>query len=108
MSTGHDVQGVEDKGVCALPGTSPALGMRGYGWAVFLLVWPAVGIFLLTRGLAQAEAGAAKQALAARVVRLEALRKADREALDHYRWIDCDRGWSAFPSSGRWSSKRSG
>ncbi|QSR85709.1 hypothetical protein [Methylacidimicrobium sp. B4] len=71
--------------------------MMAYWWGVFLLVWPTVGVFLVTRSLTQAEERDAKQELAERVSRLEALRKADREMLGRYQWIDRGKGVVALP-----------
>ena len=87
----------EEKAVQELPGTGGPPGLRAYAWAVFLLVWPAMGAFLTTRSLMRAEEVETKQALAERVDRLEALRKADRETLSRYRWIDREKGVVGLP-----------
>ncbi len=87
----------EGKAVREPSGGNRSPGMMAYWWGVFLLVWPAVGVFLITRSLTQAEERDAKQALTERVERLEALRKADRETLGRYHWIDRDKGIVALP-----------
>jgi hypothetical protein len=78
-------------------GTGVAPSATTFAWVLLLLVLPSMVVSLLTRRLAQAEEEAAKLGLAERVTRLEALRKADREALGSYRWIDRDKGVIALP-----------
>ncbi len=97
MPTGQDDQRAEAGEAREVTVASRPLGMTPYWWAVFLLVWPAVGVSLLTRSLMQSEKAESEHTLAERVVRLEALRKADHEALDHYRWIDRDKGIVGLP-----------
>lgn len=97
MSEAAAGSGVREKEAGGPGGGSGFPGMTSYLWAVFLLVWPVVGVFLMTRSLTQAEEAAEKRAQAERVSRLEALRKADRETLGRYRWIDREKGVVAIP-----------
>ncbi|MDD2676237.1 MAG: hypothetical protein PHP75_02030 [Methylacidiphilaceae bacterium] len=78
-------------------GTGVAPSATAFAWVLLLLVLPSMAVSFLTRSRVQAEEEAAKLGLAERVTRLEALRKADREALGHYRWIDRDKGVVALP-----------
>ncbi|WP_018290937.1 hypothetical protein [Verrucomicrobium sp. 3C] len=76
-------------------GVSPSVA--AIAWVLLLLVLPSIGVSFLTRSLAQAEEEAAKLGLSERVTRLEALRRADREALGSYRWLDRGKGVVALP-----------
>ncbi|MGD9896091.1 MAG: hypothetical protein AB7T14_03285 [Candidatus Methylacidiphilaceae bacterium] len=97
MPSAKECSGAEPRGVRKNPGASSSPGAGAFWWAALLLVLPAVGVSLVTRSLGRAEVEASHRELAERVVRLEALRKADREALESYRWIDRGKGVIAIP-----------
>ncbi|MDD4933141.1 MAG: hypothetical protein PHO89_06715 [Methylacidiphilaceae bacterium] len=97
MAVQNDYSGTEAKEIQPDAATAVFPRASAFWWVLLLLVLPSIAISFLTRRLTQAEEDSARQALAERVTRLEALRKADREALGSYRWIDRDKGVVAIP-----------